>query len=160
MTGWFTENAPAAISKGKPIKDKQMAEPQSVNLDQCAPYEPGEFVIDDIKAVETKASALVPGIMNVVGVGFVYIPQTHVDGSEHVVIKKFGLSDNKAGNLTPVTDLLLDFKDGNYEARVAVPEPFRVERDFHMTVKLEPDKHGIDGGFLRVLFFYDYETPC
>lgn len=137
-----------------------MAEPQTVKLDQCAPYEPGEFVIDDIKAVEIKASALVPGIMNVVGVGFVYIPQTKVEGSKHVVIKTFGLNDNKAGNVIPVTDLLLDFKGGHYEARVAVPEPFRVEQDFQMTVKLEPDKHGVDGGFLRVLFFYDYEQPC
>ncbi|WP_421979514.1 hypothetical protein [Roseibium sp.] len=136
-----------------------MAEVQSVNLDQCAPYEPGEFVIDDIKAAETKAPALVPGIMNVVGVGFVYIPQTHAEGSKHVVIKKFSLEDNLAGTPAPVTDLLLDFQDGNYEARVAVREPFRVQRDFEMAVTLEADREGVDGGFLRVLFFYDHEEP-
>ncbi|WP_156958984.1 hypothetical protein [Labrenzia sp. DG1229] len=47
-----------------------MAQAESFNIDDYEPYEPGEFIIEDIAASETRAPALVPGIMNVVAIGF------------------------------------------------------------------------------------------
>ncbi|WP_299472361.1 hypothetical protein [uncultured Roseibium sp.] len=132
-----------------------MAQAQTFNFDDYGPYEPGEFLIDDISASEIKAPALVPGIMSVVAIGFVYIPGCTVSQSQHVMVKSFNLSDNLAGNIEPVTKVKLKYDDGAYAGRAPVKNPFKIQEEFQMTVQLAPDKKGVDGGFLRVIFYYD-----
>jgi len=41
-----------------------------------------------------------------------------------------------------------------------IQNPFRVEQEFLMKVKLEADKKDVDGGFLRVIFYYDHEAAA
>jgi hypothetical protein len=137
-----------------------MAKAKTFNIEDYEPYEPGEFIIEDIAANETGAPALVPGIMHVVAIGFVYIPEHNVTGSKQVTVKTFALEDNLAGNVSPVTDLKLAYDGGNYTGQMPIKNPFRVEQEFLMKVKLEADKKGVDGGFLRVIFYYDHKDAA
>ncbi|MET1412370.1 hypothetical protein ABVF61_08900 [Roseibium sp. HPY-6] len=137
-----------------------MAQAQSFNFDEYGPYEPGEFLIEDISAPEIEAPALVPGIMSVVAIGFVYIPGGNVSQSKHVMVKSFNLSDNLAGNIEPVTKVKLKHEDGSYVGRTPLKTPFKVQEEFKMMIQLEPDKKEVNGGFLRVIFYYDQNLAC
>ncbi|WP_035900653.1 hypothetical protein [Labrenzia sp. DG1229] len=90
----------------------------------------------------------------------VYVPEKHAASSKQVTVTSYGLEDNLAGDVTPVADLKLDFANGSYTGRMTVKKPFGVEREFQMKVALDPDHKGVDGGFLRVIFYYDHEATA